>query len=167
MNLIQSIYESPIGPIELKATERGLSSLYFTNHRHDRHLPAKSGSSPVIEQAKQELSEYFAKSRKEFTVPLDPVGTEFQLRVWEQLKQIPFGLTISYIELARRIGNEKASRAVGAANGKNPISIIIPCHRVIAADGTLHGYGGGLPIKQALLELENAVFTKQESLFSE
>lgn len=166
MNLIQAIYESPIGPIELKATERGLSSLYFTNHRHDRHQPAKSGSTAVIEQAIQELTDYFAKARTEFTVPLDPVGTEFQLRVWDQLKQIPFGQTISYIELARRIGNEKASRAVGAANGKNPISIIVPCHRVIAADGTLHGYGGGLPIKQALLELENAVFTKQESLFS-
>lgn len=165
MNLIQAIYESPIGQIQLKASERGLTSLYFTNHRHDKQLPAHPGSSAILEQAAMELGEYFAKKRTKFTVPLDPAGTDFQLRVWDELKRIPFGETISYIELARRIGNEKASRAVGAANGKNPISIIVPCHRVIAANGTLHGYGGGLPIKQALLELENAPFTKQQALF--
>lgn len=165
MKLIQAIYESPLGPIQLKATERGLASLYFADHRHDKQIPADMGSNEILEQTIQELSEYFANNRNEFTVPLDPSGTEFQLRVWEELKRIPYGQTISYIELARRIGNERASRAVGAANGKNPISIIVPCHRVIAANGTLHGYGGGLPIKQALLELENAPFTRQSSLF--
>ncbi len=165
MNLIQTVYESPLGPIQLKGTDRGLASLYFTDHRHDRQIPAEIGSNSALEQAKQELAEYFSGTRQEFSVQVDPVGTEFQLRVWEELKRIPFGQTISYIELARRVGNANASRAVGAANGKNPISIIVPCHRVIATNGSLHGYGGGLAIKQALLELENAPFARQNPLF--
>ena len=104
----------------------------------------------------RQLREYFAGKRAEFDLPLAPTGTAFQLSVWRQLQEIPYGETISYGELARRVGNPKASRAVGSANGANPLPIVIPCHRVIAGDGTLGGFGGGLPTKQTLLALELA-----------
>ena len=116
----------------------------------------ESASGPVSEAVRQ-LREYFAGKRTEFDLPLEPEGTAFQRRVWRRLQEIPYGETISYGELAKRIGNPKASRAVGAANGKNPIPIVIPCHRVIGANGTLTGFGGGLPIKEALLGLEKKV----------
>src|ERR1700688_3149557 len=102
----------------------------------------------------RQLREYFAGKRTEFSLPLAPEGTAFQRSVWRQLQAIPYGETISYGELARRVGNPKASRAVGSANGANPLPIVIPCHRVIAGDGTLGGFGGGLPTKQTLLALE-------------
>ena len=108
---------------------------------------------PVGEAIRQ-LGEYFAKMRVEFDLPLATEGTPFQRSVWRVLREIPYGATISYGELARRVGNPKASRAVGSANGKNPLPIVIPCHRVIASDGTLGGFGGGLPAKEALLALE-------------
>ena len=104
--------------------------------------------------AARQLSEYFSGARTEFDLPLAPEGTEFQRTVWRRLQDIPYGETIAYGELARRVGNPKASRAVGAANGANRIPIVIPCHRVIAANGKLTGFGGGLPIKEALLSLE-------------
>jgi methylated-DNA-[protein]-cysteine S-methyltransferase len=113
----------------------------------------ESQRGPVGEAARQ-LREYFAGKRAEFDLPLAPEGTAFQRTVWRQLQQIPYGETISYGELARRVGNPKASRAVGSANGANPLPIVIPCHRVIAGDGTLGGFGGGLPTKQMLLALE-------------
>ncbi len=113
--------------------------------------PSQRG--PVAEAVRQ-LREYFARTRTEFELCLAPQGTEFQRSVWRQLQGIPYGETISYGELARRVGNPKASRAVGSANGANPLPIVIPCHRVIAANGTLGGFGGGLPTKQALLTLE-------------
>ena len=112
-----------------------------------------SARGPVGEAIRQ-LREYFGGRRTGFDLPLAPEGTGFQRAVWRQLQEIPYGGTISYGELARRVGNPKASRAVGAANGANPIPIVIPCHRVIASDGKLGGFGGGLPVKQALLELE-------------
>ena len=102
----------------------------------------------------RQLCEYFAVKRTDFDLPLAPEGTTFQRAVWRQLQEIPYGETISYGELARRVGNPKASRAVGSANGANPLPIVIPCHRVIAGDGTLGGFGGGLPTKQTLLALE-------------
>lgn len=105
----------------------------------------------------RELAEYFAGRRREFTLALDPPGTPFQREVWGELARIPYGATLSYGELARRIGRPAASRAVGAANGANPIPVILPCHRVIGSDGSLTGYGGGLPIKRALLALEGAL----------
>jgi methylated-DNA-[protein]-cysteine S-methyltransferase len=108
---------------------------------------------PVGEAVRQ-LREYFAAKRTGFDLPLAPWGTEFQRLVWRQLQEIPYGETISYGELARRVGNPKASRAVGSANGANPLPIVIPCHRVIAGNGTLGGFGGGLPTKQTLLALE-------------
>lgn len=115
----------------------------------------ESERGPVGEAVRQ-LREYFAATRTGFDLPLAPRGTEFQRSVWRQLQEIPYGETISYGELARRVGNPKASRAVGSANGKNPLPIVIPCHRVIAGNGTLGGFGGGLPTKQALLALEQA-----------
>lgn len=111
---------------------------------------------PLLRQAAAELREYFAGGRTEFTVPLALAGTPFQQAVWAQLCHIPYGATWSYAELARRIGNPQARRAVGAANGRNPVPIIVPCHRVIGADGALTGYGGGLARKQKLLDLERS-----------
>ncbi len=105
----------------------------------------------------RELAEYFAGRRRDFTLALDPAGTPFQREVWGELARIPYGATVSYGELARRVGRPAASRAVGAANGANPIPIILPCHRVIGSNGSLTGYGGGLPIKRALLSLEGAL----------
>lgn len=112
------------------------------------------GASGPLEETARQLREYFAGARTEFDLPLLPEGTEFQKKVWRRLQDIPYGLTISYGELARRVGNPKASRAVGAANGQNPLPIVIPCHRVIGANGKLTGFGGGLPTKEALLALE-------------
>lgn len=148
--------DTPVGPLMLAADREGLHYLSFV--RGDRPTQiAKDWEedelalTPVI----SELSAYFAGRLTQFTIPLAPRrGTSFQMSVWHALCEIPYGETISYGELARRIGNPKAVRAVGLANGANPISIIVPCHRVIGSNGTLTGYGGGLPIKQALLALE-------------
>lgn len=119
-------------------------------------IPAnvKQSDTPTLQKAAQELSEYFAGNRKEFDIPLNPKGTDFQKSVWNALRTIPYGKTMSYGQVAAQIGNPKASRAVGMANNKNPIPILIPCHRVIGANGKLVGYGGGIWIKQKLLELE-------------
>jgi methylated-DNA-[protein]-cysteine S-methyltransferase len=114
----------------------------------------REGSRGPVSEAVRQLREYFAGRRTAFDLPLAPDGTEFQQTVWRRLREIPYAETISYGELARRVGNPKASRAVGAANGSNPIPIVIPCHRVIGSNGTLTGFGGGLPTKQALLALE-------------
>jgi methylated-DNA-[protein]-cysteine S-methyltransferase len=111
---------------------------------------------PLLLQAQQQLEEYFAGKRRKFTVKLDPAGTEFQNKVWNALRTIPFGETRSYGEIANQIGSRKAVRAVGAANGRNPLSIIVPCHRVIGADGKLTGFAGGLEVKAQLLALEHA-----------
>jgi methylated-DNA-[protein]-cysteine S-methyltransferase len=149
---------SPIGPLTLTAIDGRLTGL----HLHEqRHPPAGSDSwqrdddafGDVVEQ----LTGYFRGARTEFDVPLDLAGTEFQRRVWSRLRDIPYGETISYSELARRAGSPKASRAVGLANGRNPIAVIVPCHRVIGADGSLTGYGGGLDRKVWLLEHEGAL----------
>ena len=115
-----------------------------------------------FKEAQQQLAEYFNGQRKVFELDLDPQGTDFQKKVWKQLIKIPYGQTVSYGELARRIGNPKASRAVGMANGRNPISIIIPCHRVIGSNGSLTGFGGGIEVKQYLLDLES----RHSGLFS-
>jgi len=109
---------------------------------------------PILVETEKQIIQYLAGKREKFDVPLNPIGTDFQLSVWNELKKIPYGKTISYQELAHRVGNNNASRAVGNANGKNPIPIIIPCHRVIRKNGDLGGYGGGIKIKRKLLELE-------------
>jgi methylated-DNA-[protein]-cysteine S-methyltransferase len=144
---------SPVG--ELTLTQEGdcLTGLYFG------HLSCQGqeGATPLLEKTTRQLSEYFAGSRREFTLPLLLKGTPFQRRVWEALQTIPYGETCSYGELAKAIGSPKSCRAVGGANHRNPISIIVPCHRVVGASGSLTGYGGGLENKRFLLDLERRV----------
>ena len=148
-------YESPVGPLLLVGESGALCGLYFPKgDRAATPQPEWIKRDETFSETQRQLDDYFAGKRQTFDLKLAPQGTDFQLRVWQQLQQIPFGQTISYGELAKRIGNPNASRAVGAANGKNPISIIVPCHRVIGADGSLTGFGGGLDTKQKLLELE-------------
>ncbi len=147
-------FESPVGPLLLVSDGEALIGLHFSGSRKDaagadcRRDPAK------FRVIREQLAEYFAGRRKSFDFALSPRGTPFQQRVWSELRKIPFGQTISYGELARRIGQPAASRAVGRANGQNPIAVIVPCHRVIGANGTLTGFGGGLERKQWLLEHE-------------
>ena len=118
---------------------------------------SREDSLPILRQAALELIEYMAGQRREFTVALQPIGTAFQSRVWHELRQIPYGKTRSYADIAKALGQPTATRAVGAANGKNPLPIFIPCHRVIASDGSLHGYSAGLDVKRALLSLEGVL----------
>jgi methylated-DNA-[protein]-cysteine S-methyltransferase len=149
--------ESPIGPLLLQGTPEALSQLNFqAGPRPVRPDPSWRRDAGVFRDAATQLGEYFAGERREFQLQLSPAGTAFQLSVWQALQLIPYGRTSSYGELARGLGNANGSRAVGLANGSNPIAIIIPCHRVIGADGSLTGFGGGLPIKHALLSLERA-----------
>jgi methylated-DNA-[protein]-cysteine S-methyltransferase len=147
--------ESPLGPLLLAADEAGLREIRFVNGRQPAQpeLSWKEGCAPFGQTIRQ-LQAYFAGELESFDLQLAPEGTPFQLEVWRRLCDIPYGETISYGELAGRIGNPRASRAVGLANGSNPIPIVIPCHRVIGSNGKLTGYGGGLPIKEKLLALE-------------
>lgn len=148
---------SPVGRLRLIASDSALVGIWFEAGR-DGARPRPElhrGDSPLFQRVRRQLDEYFAGERRDFDLPLDPRGTEFQRRVWERLTRIPYGETTTYGALARELGDPGASRAVGLANGSNPIPIVIPCHRVIGADGSLTGFGGGLPIKQALLELES------------
>jgi methylated-DNA-[protein]-cysteine S-methyltransferase len=148
-------YESPLGLMLLAADDRGLRMISFAKGKRVQNPGTgwQENHAPFAETTRQ-LRAYFAGKLKDFDIPLSLVGSEFQLRVWEHLQKIPYGETISYGQLASRIGNPKAARAVGLANGSNPIPIIVPCHRVIGSNGSLVGYGGGLPIKKALLLLE-------------
>jgi methylated-DNA-[protein]-cysteine S-methyltransferase len=159
--------DSPLGPLRLLADERGLRGLYMQRHQGE---PLASGSEdtpehPILSSAVQQLREYFAGNRRVFELPLAAEGTEFQQRVWQALMALEFGQTCSYGELARAIGQPSASRAVGAANGRNPLSIVVPCHRVIGSDGSLTGYGGGEANKRWLLEhearLSDPLFARQ------
>ena len=146
---------SPIGPLLLAGDERGVRFLLFEHGRdHASPKPDWEPDRGRLSEPARQLTAYFQGKLREFEVPVAPEGTSFQCSVWRALQDIPYGDTISYGELARRLGNPKAVRAVGLANGANPISIIIPCHRVIGSNGSLVGYGGGLPTKQALLALE-------------
>jgi methylated-DNA-[protein]-cysteine S-methyltransferase len=147
--------DSPVGRLRLVAGEDGLRRICFPRERHPRpedhdgdHAPAR------LAFARRQLEEYFGGKRRRFDLPLAPRGTAFQLRVWEALRSIPWGETWSYADLARELGKPKAVRAVGGANGRNPLPIVVPCHRVIGADGSLTGFGGGLQIKSLLLALE-------------
>ena len=148
--------ESPLGALLLAADDAGLRQIRFVNGRHPASPdPSWQEDSTPLQPAIRQLRAYFAGELEAFDLRLAPEGTPFRLNVWRELCEIPFGKTISYGELARRIGNPKASRAVGLANGSNPIPIVIPCHRVIGSNGRLTGYGGGLPIKEKLLALEH------------
>jgi methylated-DNA-[protein]-cysteine S-methyltransferase len=151
-------YPSPVGLLELKASDTGLRSVLF-RFEHDPLLVTDTASL-IVNQAVAELDAYFAGTLKSFKVPLDMQGTDFQLVVWKELLFIPFGQTISYLQLAKRVGDLHSTRAVGNANGKNPLSIIVPCHRVIGSNGKLIGYGGGMENKRWLLEFERNLTTK-------
>lgn len=157
MTTYYCIHESPVGPLLLMSDGESLTGLHTSN---DKYKPAigpdwrLDGSAAPFAEVKDQLDDYFEGRRTAFALPLRPEGTAFQRQVWEQLCGIPFGETISYGELARRIGNPNASRAVGMANSRNPISIVVPCHRVIGSDNSLTGYAGGLDRKRALLEHE-------------
>jgi methylated-DNA-[protein]-cysteine S-methyltransferase len=152
--------KSPVGTLLLTGDDCGLRLLSFENSKRAAAVqPAwKSDQAPFAEVIRQ-LQAYFSGERKDFDLPVAPEGTDFQLKVWRSLLTIPYGETISYRTLAERIGNPKAVRAVGLANGRNPIPIIIPCHRVIGGDGSLTGFGGGLSTKRKLLDLESKQMT--------
>ena len=146
---------TPVGPLLLNGDENGLRGISFQGGLHPAAIPAGWQSTEVpFRETIAQLDAYFAGRLRRFDLPLTPEGTPFQLEVWSALADIPHGETVSYSELARRIGRPAASRAVGAANGRNPLPIVVPCHRVIGANGSLTGFGGGLAIKRRLLELE-------------
>ena len=155
--------DTPIGTLRLVGDEDSVDRIDLPNRAVEAPNPAwvaSNGALPAaLAEAKRQIEEYFVGARQEFDLPLALEGTEFQRRVWAELRRIPFGETISYGELAARIGKPTASRAVGAANRCNPASVVVPCHRVIGADGKLVGYGGGLGTKQALLDLERRTGT--------
>ncbi|NNC87258.1 MAG: methylated-DNA--[protein]-cysteine S-methyltransferase [Akkermansiaceae bacterium] len=146
-----------IGELVLLVSAHGLAGLYFGHRLRQAGLPADDAGHDILNAAEDQLSEYFAGERKAFDLPLDPRGSDFQREVWDALCHIPYGTTCSYREIAQRIGKPKSVRAVGTANGANPIAIIVPCHRVIGADGSLTGFSAGLHIKEALLEHEGVL----------
>ncbi len=157
VSLASATIESPIGLLLVRTSVRGVVAIDFNAKARYSTAVGDDATRLVLDQAIRELREYFAGTRREFEVSVDAVGTPFRQRVWQELREIPFGTTISYGELARRVGNMNASRAVGAANGANPVPIIIPCHRVIGADGTLTGFGGGVWRKDWLLRHEGVL----------
>lgn len=149
--------DSPVGRLTLVATDEGLAGILWENERPSPvrlKIEAEDAGHPVLLEAERQLKEYFGGQRKEFALKLDVEGTTFQRQVWNALLTIPFGETRSYGEIARQIGRPRAVRAVGAANGRNPVSIVAPCHRVIGSTGKLTGFGGGLDVKARLLALE-------------
>ena len=153
------IMKSPVGDLKLVASAKGLAAILWPNDDPKRVCLApltEDRRHPVLKETKRQLGEYFKGRRKTFNLPLDFAGTAFQKSVWKALLKIPYGQTRSYGELAKQLGNAKAMRAVGAANGRNPISIVAPCHRVIGASGKLTGFAGGLQAKAFLLQLERA-----------
>jgi methylated-DNA-[protein]-cysteine S-methyltransferase len=154
MTIRYSIHEGPEGPLLLALDDDGaLVRLHFA-HRRDHVEDGWQRDDVALDAWRDQLDEYFAGTRTTFDLPLRLHGTTFQVEVWEQLRRIPYGETISYGELAKRVDRPEAARAVGAANGQNPIAIVVPCHRVIGADGSLTGFGGGLDWKRRLLDLE-------------
>lgn len=156
MNRVQYKMVSKIGSLYLVASQKGLQGIYWSKQpvKLAKSLGRSYPEEKILDDTRRQLTEYFTGQRKIFDIPLDLEGTSFQKHVWRELAKIPFGQTLSYGDVAKRIKNPKAVRAVGSANGKNPVCIIIPCHRVIAADGSIGGYAGGIPIKRQLLQLE-------------
>jgi methylated-DNA-[protein]-cysteine S-methyltransferase len=157
MSLATKTTDTPVGPLKLVASDRGLVAILWENDKPNRvRLPelAENPTHAILLETERQLREYFAGNRESFSIPLDMRGTAFQQNVWKALLQIPFGQTRSYRDLAQQLGYPQAVRAVGAANGRNPLSIIVPCHRVIGASGKLTGFAGGLHTKAHLLELE-------------
>jgi methylated-DNA-[protein]-cysteine S-methyltransferase len=162
-----SYVPSPIGDLFLTSDGDALTGLHMAVHRGGsapRPEPGWRRDDSALRLVREQLTAYFARELRDFELPLRMDGTPFQRRVWEELRRIPFGATWSYAELARRIGRPGASRAVGSANGRNPVAIVVPCHRVIASDGTLGGYGGGLDRKEWLLQHETVAMGNQTEL---
>jgi methylated-DNA-[protein]-cysteine S-methyltransferase len=152
--------ESAVGKLKLVANANALVAILWERERPSRIKLAMlkcDPQQPILLETERQLKEYFAGARNEFNLPLEPAGTEFQKKVWQALREIPFGQTRSYLDLAKSIGSVKAVRAVGAANGKNPLSIVVPCHRVLGADGALTGFAGGLEVKAKLLAHEGYI----------
>jgi methylated-DNA-[protein]-cysteine S-methyltransferase len=149
---------SPVGSLRLMASDKGLCAVLFDGGRHNRVYfdggLERSDDHPLLKKAEKQLKEYFAGKRKTFNVPLDIRGSVFQIKAWRELQKIPYGGTISYGEQAKRIGDANKARAAGMANGRNPLCVIVPCHRVIGASGELTGFGGGLKTKEFLLKHE-------------
>jgi methylated-DNA-[protein]-cysteine S-methyltransferase len=155
---------SPVGSLRLVASDRGLCAVLFNGGRASKveygSALEQKDNQPVLKAAEKQLKEYFAGKRKKFDLPLDMRGSVFQIKAWRELQKIPYGKTISYGEQARRVGDANKARAVGMANGRNPLCIVVPCHRVIGVSGDLTGFGGGLKTKQFLLDLERAASKK-------
>jgi methylated-DNA-[protein]-cysteine S-methyltransferase len=158
MTLFYKEIESPVGKLKLVASSNALVAVLWERERPNRvklDTMTLDPQHPILLETERQLAEYFSGERIQFDLPLQPDGSEFQKKVWQALREIPFGQTRSYLDLAKALGSSKAARAVGAANGKNPLSIIVPCHRVVGADGSLTGFAGGVETKAALLALEN------------
>jgi methylated-DNA-[protein]-cysteine S-methyltransferase len=158
-NYYYKMIASPVGKLKLIASDKGLAAILWENDKPARvrdFKPVEDENHPILLAAEQQLAQYFAGTLKAFSVPLDQVGTPFQQKVWKELSAIPFGETRTYGQLARKLGDPKLSRAVGSANQRNPVSIIVPCHRVLGSTGALTGFAGGLETKASLLALEGA-----------
>ncbi|QXJ23064.1 methylated-DNA--[protein]-cysteine S-methyltransferase [Actinomadura graeca] len=166
MESTHAVLDSPVGPLTVVVTDGGLSGLYMDQQRHrpaEESFGARTETQEPFKAVAEQLGAYFAGDLTEFDLPLNMRGTPFQQRVWAALQEIPYGQTTTYGELAVEIGKPSASRAVGLANGKNPISVIVPCHRVVGSTGLLTGYGGGLARKRQLLDFERG--TREAALF--
>jgi methylated-DNA-[protein]-cysteine S-methyltransferase len=151
-----TIYDSPVGQLTLVASDAGLQAVWWPADARSPVTRESDDEHPVLRVTAGQLDEYFSGGRREFDLPLDPTGTPFQQKVWEVLRGIPYGQTITYGEQARLLGDARKARAVGAANGRNPISIIVPCHRVVGSTGALTGFAGGVETKRWLLDFERA-----------
>lgn len=162
--LYYTYYESPIGLLKIGATDHYIAELSFVDNK-DQIVHGEPGISEVMHQCTEELIEFFAGRRKVFNIPVHQEGTEFQKRVWGELLEIPFGRTMSYLELSKKLGDAKAIRAVASTNGKNKIAIVVPCHRVIGSDKSLVGYSGGLWRKKWLLQHEFRIQNGVQTLF--
>jgi methylated-DNA-[protein]-cysteine S-methyltransferase len=160
----QAYYHSPVGLIKVSATEHCITGINYIDEPPTVFEPAEP--TPLMIECIEQLIQYFNGERRVFDLPFEQTGTPFQMKVWHELMRIPFGKTISYIELARRLGDPKSIRAAASANGKNNIAIVVPCHRVIGSNRELVGYAGGLRRKRALLDLENKVANGVQQLFS-
>ena len=166
MTLFYKEMQSPVGKLKLVASSKALVAVLWEEERPNRvklDTMNLDPQHPILIEAERQLSEYFAGKRIQFDLPLQPDGTEFQKKVWQALRDIPFGKTKSYLDVARAVGSPDASRAVGAANGKNPLSIVVPCHRVVGANGALTGFAGGLETKAALLSFRSETGEKPRS----
>lgn len=160
--IVGTFCPSPMGTLRLLANDEGLVAVYFPDHKAPRFADfVEQADHPVLRLAQAEFTDYFAGKRLSFSTPLAPTGTAFQQDVWRALRSIPLGTTTTYSAIATGLGKPSAVRAVGAANGRNPLSIIVPCHRVVGADGTLTGYAGGLPAKRWLLDHERGMLSGQ------